>query len=671
MEDIELDTNDVKKPEAGWFSGARRSRLAQAFNFLASRFRIAIVFKNNRWRITTGILKENRVRSAHSTGTVKWRLRGASPLALDDNLVRGLISQTDIKRAKNRKKRKAKARRYIAPKIGVAETFKRLNEVGIKYVVLRWFDTLPNVEPGEDIDILIADEAIEHLESFFLKKRVKGAIPCDIYSESGVRGTDFGGLPYYEKRLATEILDNAVLHNKLVKVPSAKHHLLSLAYHVLYHKAQASGLPFDNNEPPMTNNDEHNYADALSKLASGLNISITTTLIGLNEALDSFDWNPSTDTIRKLALKRPVLNELLKKRIEDEPLLDAEVSAFVIRDWAYKRNLLPWILSNIRHFGFDIKAIRILNPAERERARLHIRSGNWNQGPYPVSGGDPAAIIAICDYAPEPVRQDTLEKQPYVKNERLVDLKRILRDGINSYLPKGLRVNALHSADDQAEALHYLSILNEDLPKQFIALCQKGYEGDPYTRLILHEGKRATTYVVFRNGRPCKLKVFSDCDDGRQSLRNENKAKDAFSGQSWFPKTYESGANWTLQEYFDQESSLDRQITNMTEHERTILAGKIISIISQIHNMGYAHRDIHGGNFFIVDGVVKLIDYETLTEEDKNIPLEECYDITGKGLDSPFLTAQMCYTNTKEPLSLNKLLDVSFADAYRNMQTKQ
>jgi serine/threonine protein kinase len=232
-------------------------------------------------------------------------------------------------------------------------------------------------------------------------------------------------------------------------------------------------------------------------------------------------------------------------------------------------------------------------------------------------------------------------------------------------------VNAIHSADDEVEALHYLKAIDPDLPAQFIAACHKGFGGDPFTKLVLHEGKRATTYIVFRDGKPCILKVFSECEDGSLSLLNEKRASQEFSGQTWFPEIYATGTNWILQEYFDQSCRLDRQAKTMETEDRLDIAGKVVSVISQLHEMGFAHRDIHGGNFFIVDGVIKLIDYETLIEEDKNIPIENCYDISGKGLESPFLTAWMCYSNTKEPSSLNKLLDVSFADAYRNMQTKQ
>lgn len=651
--------SNVPKSKAELRRDKRLARLARRLNPIFSRFRVALVYSDNKWRIATKVLKSNRVKNAHVSGAVEWSLKTPHLLPLDDNLVRGLIDGARDKKSGGKKKVKAKARRYISPKVGIEETFRRLNEAGVKYAVLRWFDTLPHIEPCEDIDMLVADEAAEMLDAFFQKKRSKGAIPCDIYSESGLKGTDFQGLPYYEKRLATALLDNTVLHKDLVKVPSPKYHFLSLAYHVLYHKAHASGLAYDKGEPPFTHIDEHDYAEVLSKLAQDLGISVNTTLIGLREALEHFDWNPSIDSVRKLALKRPVLNRLFERDADHERIIETEVSTFIIRKWAFERNLLPWILANIRHFGFDVKLIRILTPAERGRARLYIRGGNWNRGPYPVSGGEPAAIVAICDYAAEPVSDETLRKQPYVKSERLVDLKRVLRDGINNYLPDGLKLNPIHSADDQIEALHYLEAVDKDLPEQFISQCKQGFTGDPYTKLVLHRGKRATTYIVFRNGKPCILKVFSECEDGRQSLFNEIRASQTFAGQSWFPEVYETGPNWVLQEYFAQSCRFDRQVKKMDAAQRKVFARKIVDVIAQIHKMGFAHRDIHGGNFFIVNSAVKLIDYETLIEEDKKIPLAECYDITGKGLASPFLTAWMCYENTKEPSSLKNLLGIS------------
>ena len=178
--------------------GKRHSRLARAIKPFLNRFRMAFIYKNHRWIFATKVLKPNRRRQAHSTGIVNWFLSSERALPLGDDLARSLINSTDEKTISTKNKKKAKARRYITPKVGVVETFKRLNEAGVKYAVLRWFGELPNVEPGEDIDMLIADNDAGNLDDYFLKKRVRSAVPCDIYSESGLRGTAFRGLPYCE-----------------------------------------------------------------------------------------------------------------------------------------------------------------------------------------------------------------------------------------------------------------------------------------------------------------------------------------------------------------------------------------------------------------------------------------------------------------------------------------
>ena len=41
-------------------------------------------------------------------------------------------------------------KRFIRPELSVSEFFAKLNAREVRYVVLRWFEDLPNVEPGHD-----------------------------------------------------------------------------------------------------------------------------------------------------------------------------------------------------------------------------------------------------------------------------------------------------------------------------------------------------------------------------------------------------------------------------------------------------------------------------------------------------------------------------------------
>ena len=67
---------------------------------------------------------------------------------------------------KNRLRKNRGKRRYIHPKLGVEGFFKELKKNDISYCVLRWFETLPLVEEGEDIDILVADKDIHRQERY-------------------------------------------------------------------------------------------------------------------------------------------------------------------------------------------------------------------------------------------------------------------------------------------------------------------------------------------------------------------------------------------------------------------------------------------------------------------------------------------------------------------------
>ena len=63
-------------------------------------------------------------------------------------------------------KKKGK-RRYIHPRLGVEGFFRELKTRNISYSVLRWFETLPHVDEGEDIDILFADSEMNKIDDLF------------------------------------------------------------------------------------------------------------------------------------------------------------------------------------------------------------------------------------------------------------------------------------------------------------------------------------------------------------------------------------------------------------------------------------------------------------------------------------------------------------------------
>jgi hypothetical protein len=131
----------------------------------------------------------------------------ASPLKQVKQLVRGLINP------------ESRARRQLRIGLDWDAFFAALSERGIRYVVLRWFESLPAVAPGEDVDLLIADEDIGRIGD--LCGRWRTGRVCDVYSVTGLPGSDFRKMAYYPPACATRILERAVLQQGRFRVPCA------------------------------------------------------------------------------------------------------------------------------------------------------------------------------------------------------------------------------------------------------------------------------------------------------------------------------------------------------------------------------------------------------------------------------------------------------------------
>lgn len=636
---------------------------ARIINPVVLPFRHALIYKDGGWQFSQTAGKPKKIRNTFNDGTPRWNLDGAGPLPMDENAIRRLMEVTGPDEPERHKSRtKLKARRYIPPHVSVEELFDQLNAAGIRYAVLRWFDKLPVVDPGEDIDMLFEDEAMDQLDRFFQTTKAKGAIPCDIYSASGLSGSAFEGIPYFEKRLALQLLDNTVVHAGRFKVPDTRHHFLSLAYHAVYHKAHSSGVAFCEDEQPLKKVKDHDYAAVLSGLANDLGIKVRPVLSDLHDYLKNQDWAPAVDTIRKLSVNRPLLTRFLD-RPSDKTTDGPNLCVFVVRDWAFRRNLIPWLCANIRFFGFDIKLVHELNDEEIANAKIGIRGGNWNRGPWPVSGGAPAAMIVAYDYTPEQPDYEMARKQPFAANARFVNLKTILRNGINRYLPDHLHANAVHSADDDLEAWDYIRIICPQHEAEIRSAIAAGYQGDPYIRLKMHQGKRAAGYIVYHDAKPCILKVFADNAESMQGLAAEKKAFELFGNEDWSSDWISFGPNWMLQRYHDQTRQLDKVAALMDKGQKLAVARKCLAIAKSIHAAGYAHCDFHAENFFVDGDRLVLMDFETFREQDKSVDFSKSYDITAKGLPSPLGTGYMCYTNTKNPKSLCNTLGVTFEQA--------
>ena len=215
--------------------------------------------------------------------------------------------------------------RYIDPALGIEKFFSILNERGVRYTILRWFEDLPHLAKGDDIDMLVHDDALGKIKDLFVV--LPTGIPCDIYSVSALPGASYRkGVPLYPSHLAQEILESSIMHRQIYRVPDTKHHFLSLAYHAVYHKAETSGLTHAKDKPVAAADGQRSYSEKLVALGEACGVKVNPDLRSLQELLTEWGWAPRTDVLPIIAKGSEWLTSLAGDCISAQP-----VSSEIIR----------------------------------------------------------------------------------------------------------------------------------------------------------------------------------------------------------------------------------------------------------------------------------------------------------------------------------------------------
>lgn len=363
-----------------------------------------------------------------------------------------------------RRHKQACARQYIPNALGVEGFLHRLRSMGLRHSVLRWFEELPRLAAGEDIDLLVDDADLANVQS--LLEMGPGVQPIDLYTVTGLPGTDYRKMPYYPPYLAEELLSNSTDLRGLCQVPSPREHFLSLAYHVLYHKGYLSGLCRRGESKPRCAGKEHDYTQILRDLAGRIGVDVPVTLEDLDEYLDSQGWRPPQDMLVRLAKRNPWIRTLL--RSESNERYDHGLAVFLIREEALRRGGVNRAADWLAKQGFSILAVENFDQKLADLIARSTRGGNWGQGPWKHSGGKPVAAVVVYDPNPvRPTRRET-KKQPQVMNSRLF-CKDGLRDYFNEGYPVEQHCNIVHSSDNGREAMDYLRIIMPEKIQRIMA----------------------------------------------------------------------------------------------------------------------------------------------------------------------------------------------------------
>lgn len=535
------------------------------------------------------------------------------------------------------RRRSLRARRFLQKGVSVDQFLSQLTSAGIRYAVLRWFDTLPEVAPGEDIDLLVADGDLASVEPLLtLSPRDDTCQKVDIYTESGIRGTSFRNVGYFCPELASRILANAVLLKGRYKVPSPADHFDSLAFHAVYHKGDASGLPRSAGAPVQPARSDHDYLQTLTELRPHATAAVELSLEGLDRYLSEKGLAPACDTLDRFQTGNTWLRERQLASRQDIGAL-AGLIVFVVRQAAV--DFLPDITRTIDRYGLEVLRTAPLADRDRERVRRTIRGGNWGQGPFPRSGGDPATLIMAYDYT----RGTETGPDGQAINRRGLQAKYAVRALIQARLPTEERFNPLHSSDNGWHSLHCLEALEDpalidELKTQIDDIDQQLAAPWPEIK-ELNRGRRARSVIVDHpvHGQTV-AKLFRP--GARRFLEREIMARQELAGVALVPRLLEHGDNWILSPFFrDTHEHVRRWLRGTSQVQLTKAAIRsTIDFVHELRKRGLFLLDMTSHNLITDprDGLL-LLDFEFLQQYGQELPpLEQDYTVRGEAASDHF-----------------------------------
>ena len=551
-------------------------------------------------------------------GRVRWA--GIVPCRTGAGGARYLV----VLKVRRRKRRKS-ARYYVPHALGIRGFLERLSEERIRHVVLRWFESLPDLAPGEDLDLLVDDD-LEPIRAIF--DEGPGVQPCDVYTVTGLPGSDYRKMPYFPPRVSEAILAGAEPHRGMCRVPSAEHHFLSLAYHAVYHKGRRSGLASTEGGIGPNRRPEHDYASVLGALARKLGMDVRITREDLDEHLEAKGWRPPRDMLARLGPRDPWIRRLVRQTACEPE--DRGLGVFILRAEGLNRGGLAKLVAMLEHYGFEIVTTKILTPRESRYAAGLVRGGNWGRGPYKVSGGPPAAAVVTYDTEPLPMSFGRKRRFPQMNNARLL-AKRNIRDAFNRDHPDREPCNVLHSSDNGHEALDYLQILMPKLLGEIQTktrqIRQAYHTGQPVFKTLTRLGRRAKVELVEHDGRLAVVKTFKPYQ-ARYCRREADAMRRLSRTIPEIPPVLASDRYRVVYPYYDDVLQYRR---NSGKLFPLGVAKQAIGVLREVYEAGFALIDAHVENVLVdrAEGL-KLIDFEFCYRYPrKPASFEKCYDVAG------------------------------------------
>jgi hypothetical protein len=341
----------------------------------------------------------------------------------------------------------------IPRKYSIEQFFEILLKEEINYVVLRWFDIFPNIRVGGDIDILVSDSDLNKLEKLLVRSPIFGGIPCDIYNVSGSPGYNYKYMAYFPPLISSNILNNSVLYENYIRVPSPIDHALSLSYHAIYHKGEDSGIPKDSSSQVDFNlKIEHDYIDSLSTLFEACNCRVDINMESIDLFLNKRGWRPPIDMLSKLGINNTWCASIAKRVLDEYDYIDG-LGVLIVRESEDNSRVIGEVVNEVEKSGIKILYNAPLDEHEKNFVTSQFRGGNWGGGKFSRGqGGAPLHFFVILDSDRRMPGKIMKALHPLADNENLITLKNRVRDVIG--------LNVLHSTDNSKEACYFINLLS-------------------------------------------------------------------------------------------------------------------------------------------------------------------------------------------------------------------
>ncbi len=533
-----------------------------------------------------------------------------------------------------------KSRNRIKPDISLETFFRELNARGVQYVVLRWFEDLP--EPnGRDVDILLRDSDLPKITD--LTTNWPLGIRCDLYTSTGQYGYGHRGVALFPPALADRILSNARRHNELISVPNQRDHFFALAYHATYIKGAKSGLPSEFPIPKMQGS--HDYAVDLTAFGAdvGIVVPAPVTMESLDALLNQHGWRPPIEMLERLAENNEWLALLLEKDANDERSRPDGLAAFMIRQRAVDLGLEDLLIDRLEMKGFEILARETLNADLQNDMAKEVRGGNWGRGPYPVSGGKPATLVIGYDVMTSEPTEAELAKFPLVDNRRILFAKTAARDVVMERYEAAEQFNPMHSTDNARQSWriveNYVPALTESLCAAVEARKAQFETLEPVVRTLSSFGTRAKVELVRWEGQEVVKKTFKNV--ALRHLEREVAFLTEFSDRPEVPKLLKRGTNYILLPYYENDWTPVGPF-GIPRLLPLAMVRQIADFFKSVVAQGVDLIDINPRANVIVDRRegLKILDFEFVHRHGNPLPPEKCYAIAGvpKNFDGDYPT---------------------------------